>query len=658
MGRFFAGAMLIALQWALVPAALYVCAAGGIAHAAEEARMRDHLTPELEAQAQARDEAFFTADYAASIKASRAGLARAEALGRVVDQQFFLRNLAYDHWLMGNLEAAIDYAQRLKLLAEQSDSPLVLSRAHRLLSEINDTLRDFPRAREHAERAVALAQGASARGVRMFGLACLGRCAMHAGDFRTARRHFTMVLQHWEKSSPWNAANARRNLAELAEAGGDLRGALALYDQTSAELSAVGDRRGLARTYYMAASLLRRMGRVADSLARLDLARPLAESIGGHQVLAEFNEELSLGLEAKGDFSGALVAQRQAQRARDALRVAQATVRASDFDARQAIAAKQHAIETLNRQKTEQAEALRVQQAELRARAAELERARVVRWSLAGGLSVGALALGVVIVAQRSRLRAERRSREQTHRALALAERADALKSRLLGVASHDLKAPLRAMLLRADQLRPEVAAAGVDALAGLRADGERMLALVHDLLDMSALESGELKLRLAPCDLNDLTAEIVTSQRPHAEAKQIALQFVPAATAVVVSADRSRLAQAVANLVDNAVKFSPPGASVHVTLVPGVGQVRLEVRDQGPGLSAEDFAQMFQPFQTLSAVPTGGEPSSGLGLHLTRELVARHGGRIDVDSAPGAGATFAIVLPVGASGTEVTLNA
>lgn len=639
--------MLIALPRVLVPVALYVGVAGGIAFAAEEARMRDHLTPELEAQAQARDEAFFTADYAASIKASSAGLARAEALGRVVDQQFFLRNLAYDHWLMGNLELAIDYAQRLKQLAEQSDSPLALSRAHRLLSEINDTLRDLPRAREHAEQAVALAQGPSARGVRMFGLACLGRCAMRAGDFTAARRHFTAVLKHWDRNSPWNAANARRNLAELAEAEGDLPGALALYDRTAAELTAVGDRRGLARTHYMTASLLRRMGRIDQSLARLEQAKPLAENIGGHQVLAEFNEELSLGLEAKGDFSGALAAQRRAQQARDALRAAQAAVRASDFDARQAIAAKQRSIEALDRQKTEQAEALRLQQAELRARAAELERARVVRWSLAGGLALGALALGVVIVAQRSRLRAERRSLAQTHRALASAERADALKSRLLGIASHDLKAPLRAMLLRADRLQPEVAASGVDALAGLRADGERMLALVHDLLDLSALESGGLKLRLEPCDLNDLTAEIVLSQRPHAEGKRIALQFVPAASAVVVPADRARLAQALANLVDNAVKFSPPGATVHVGLVADGSQVRLSVRDEGPGLSAADFAQMFQPFQTLSAMPTGGEPSSGLGLHITRELVARHGGRIDVDSAPGAGATFAIVLPL-----------
>ncbi len=338
---------------ARVAAALWIGAGGMGMVAAEDERLRDRLAPELQAFARDRETVFFAGNYEASIKAASAGLTRAEELGRVEDQQLFLRYVAYDHWLMGNLELAIDYAQRLGALGEQTDAPLVRSRAHRLLSEIHDTLRDLPRARAHAELAVALAQGAPNSGVMMFAQACLGRCALRAGDFAAARRHFTRVLRHWQKNSPWNAANAQRNLAEVAEAEGKLTGALSIYEKTITALTEVGDRRGLARTLYLTANLLRRMGRVDDALARLARARPLAESVGGHQVLAEFNEELSLTLEAKGDFAGSLVAQRQAQRAREALRTAQASVRAVAFEAREALAAKQLSIEQLGRQKAE-----------------------------------------------------------------------------------------------------------------------------------------------------------------------------------------------------------------------------------------------------------------------------------------------------------------
>jgi nitrogen-specific signal transduction histidine kinase len=632
---------------ARVGAALWIGAGGMGMVAAEDERLRDRLAPELQAFARDRETAFFAGNYEASIKAASAGLARAEELGRVEDQQLFLRYVAYDHWLMGNLELAIDYAQRLGALGEQTDAPLVRSRAHRLLSEINDTLRDLPRARAHAELAVALAQGAPNSGVMMFAQACLGRCALRAGDFAAARRHFTRVLRHWQKNSPWNAANAQRNLAELAEAEGKLTGALAIYEKTITALTEVGDRRGLARTLYLTANLLRRMGRNDDALARLARARPLAESVGGHQVLAEFNEELSLTLEAKGDFAGSLVAQRQAQRARE--RCGRRRPRCAPWLSKRARRSPPNNFPSSS-------SAGKRPSRPRRCGCTRRSCGRAPRsWrapKCCGGRSRAArpsvlLALGAVILAQRSRLRAERHSLAQTHRALAAAERADVLKSRLLGIASHDLKAPLRAMLLRADQLQPAVAPAGAAALAGLRTDGERMLALVRDLLDVAAVESGELKVHLAPCDLADLAAEVVTSLRLHAEQKRIALHFTSAADAIVLPADRARLAQAITNLVDNAVKFSPPGAGVHVTLAVGDGNVRLAVRDAGPGLSAADFARMFQPFQTLSAVPTAGEPSSGLGLHLTREIVARHGGRIDVDSAPGAGATFAIVLPL-----------
>ena len=111
--------------------------------------------------------------------------------------------------------------------------------------------------------------------------------------------------------------------------------------------------------------------------------------------------------------------------------------------------------------------------------------------------------------------------------------------------------------------------------------------------------------------------------------------------------ADPARLRQAVDNLVGNALKFTPSGKSVRVAVRAEGGRCCIEVADDGPGLAPEDFAHLFQPFRPLTQQPTGGESSTGLGLHLTREIVALHGGRVEADTVAGAGAVFRIWLPL-----------
>jgi signal transduction histidine kinase len=112
---------------------------------------------------------------------------------------------------------------------------------------------------------------------------------------------------------------------------------------------------------------------------------------------------------------------------------------------------------------------------------------------------------------------------------------------------------------------------------------------------------------------------------------------------------DADRLYQVVANLVSNAIKFTPPGRTVDVAVTGEGGRVILTVRDEGPGMSPEVQARLFTPFTRLAARPTGGEFSHGLGLSISHEIVGLHGGRIRVQSAPGAGSTFIVELPAAA---------
>ena len=127
-----------------------------------------------------------------------------------------------------------------------------------------------------------------------------------------------------------------------------------------------------------------------------------------------------------------------------------------------------------------------------------------------------------------------------------------------------------------------------------------------------------------------------------------VASRIATAAAALPVLGDAARLAQALDNLVDNAVKYTPTGGAIRVTAERRGPHACVAVADEGPGLAPGDMGRIFQPFQRLSAMPTGGESSTGLGLHITRDFIARHGGSVEVDSAPGRGTTFTILLPAG----------
>jgi signal transduction histidine kinase len=113
------------------------------------------------------------------------------------------------------------------------------------------------------------------------------------------------------------------------------------------------------------------------------------------------------------------------------------------------------------------------------------------------------------------------------------------------------------------------------------------------------------------------------------------------------VEADPRKIEQVMENLLSNAIKFSPPGTTVTMTLIPMGAQVRIEVRDQGPGIPEAEQGKLFQPFQRTSVKPTGGEESSGLGLAIARRIVEAHGGRIGVESVVGSGSTFFVNLPL-----------
>jgi signal transduction histidine kinase len=183
-----------------------------------------------------------------------------------------------------------------------------------------------------------------------------------------------------------------------------------------------------------------------------------------------------------------------------------------------------------------------------------------------------------------------------------------------------------------------------------ISAEARRTAHLIQKLLDVTAIESGRFNLRFGEVSLGELLLDLQAKFQERAAAKGQRVDLDLAGGDALVWADRDYLHEVVENLVTNALKFMPPGPpvkTVTLALVPREGHGVLEVRDQGPGFTEEDKAKAFGRFTRLSARPTGGEGSNGLGLSIVKKLVESMKGRVTLESRLGVGTTFRISLPL-----------
>ena len=230
-------------------------------------------------------------------------------------------------------------------------------------------------------------------------------------------------------------------------------------------------------------------------------------------------------------------------------------------------------------------------------------------------------------------------------------EKLNAQKNRILGMAAHDLRSPLGVILSYSEFLEAEVSellnVEQREFLAVIKETSKFMLGMVTDILDVTAIEAGELKLDRQPTDLAHLLGRSVTLNRVLAARKDIAVELDPMPVLPVMAIDGGKIEQVLNNLLSNAAKFSHPGSRVHVRATYSGDVVTMSVEDQGQGIPPGDLAKLFKPFGTASVRSTAGEQSTGLGLAIVRNLVEGHGGRIWLESEVGKGTTFFFTLPV-----------
>jgi signal transduction histidine kinase len=266
-------------------------------------------------------------------------------------------------------------------------------------------------------------------------------------------------------------------------------------------------------------------------------------------------------------------------------------------------------------------------------------------WILSGGLGLAGIVYLYTLKLRRQKERLERQVGLRTAELSAVNERLYQLndeKNRIIGVAAHDLRNPLSGIVLSCDLmddgLEGEEDADPAALSARIRTQCRKMLDLIQGLLDVNAIEANTAELPII--ESLDPVPPIETAckaHRIHAQRKGIAIDL---------DLDGRHFERIMDNLVSNAVKYSPGGTRITLSRESGEGHTTFRVKDQGPGLSEEDQQHLFQTYARLSARPTGGEASVGLGLFIVKKLVDGMGGQVWVDSIPGEGATFSVRFP------------
>lgn len=577
-------------------------------------------------------------------------------------------SLGVTYEMLGLDSEALDLHQQvLALWQTLGDTPGVIAstinigKVFEQRGDYDNALKQFERARADMESAGNRIEiPPQDRAAIYIGLA---RTQVHLGDTTTALLSIERALQIQRASDDRiGEAGSTAVLAQVQARMGRVMQAFKTYERALDLAAAVGSKPELAdilgqmgRLYLTAAESDRpehvehRQSMLADALENSERALNLAQELGAPRNLMPLYQQIAQIHEARKDIQQALAAQKAFIRQSEQLFEEQSHARYALLESRY------HAEE-----REREIGALRTQ-AELSDKL--ITRERSFRRVLVVTVLLALLLATVLGFRYWERVLVERRLRqardtlgqalEDAERARRRAEEADRVKTEMLGIAAHDLRNPMSSILGFADLIRAESGPDEGKSLenakrhAGIIVNAaQRTLRLLTDLLESAALDIGRIELRLATLDFSELVGDAIERQRSRALAKQQKIEFSGAHNALV-RADADRLHQILDNLLSNAIKFSPKNSRIEVKVFNTEHEIRVEVRDSGPGFRAEDQVLLFKRFQRLSARPTGGESSTGLGLSIVRDLTQMHGGVARAQSpGEGQGSVFSVSLP------------
>lgn len=236
---------------------------------------------------------------------------------------------------------------------------------------------------------------------------------------------------------------------------------------------------------------------------------------------------------------------------------------------------------------------------------------------------------------------------DERQAAIQAMQQSETIRKQFSRIASHDLKNPLHNMRLAEHLLRAEVGSNPRvrSVLDMIDLTVETMQRVIEDFVDMARLHGDDIAFNMEPLALYDVVANVLVQYELAAAEKQISLSVETVEGYVV--ADHARIIQSFSNLISNAIKYSPHGSTVRIWSELEADSWRLCVGDEGPGIPVQERPRLFEEFGKLSTRPTGGEPSTGLGLWIVKHLMTKQGGNVGAHFPAEGGSVFWIALPV-----------
>ncbi len=534
-------------------------------------------------------------DYGRALEEYMRGLVCAEAHGNIMATAQCLNGLGTLYGAMGDYGKAIECYQR-SLLLRHGLGDRELGAVYTNIGNMHHRLGNYQQALDYYHKRLELCES-EAEATRAVALQNVGATLHHVGEQEQAESYTREALAIYEKlGDRTGIARCLANIGCILQMRNQLEEADELYRRALALAEEIGDHDTVTGTLTNLGTLHRVAGAYSEAKSYLLRALALAEQAGSRKLQSEICMHLSDVMEQMGDHAEALSYYKLYTSMNNELLGREKHMAMHELQYR-------FDVEKLEQEK----EIYRLKNVELAQALAEVEKLN--------------------------------------HHLRTM----DGEKNELLGIVVHDLKSPLSNILMLAQILSRNhntISPADINEFAGdIETVAHRMMELIVNLLDADSMESGRVDITLADVDVVSIVVGVLSQYRERAAAKSIIVQTDMPENAQATG-DCHALVRVVDNLVSNAIKYSPPDSKIHVSVQELPEAVRCIVRDEGPGMTPEDKQKLFGRFARLSARPTGGEHSTGLGLSIVKKLMDAMKGSVRCESEQGRGSAFILELP------------
>ncbi len=569
---------------------------------------------------------FYKSDYVSASDFYRKALALAGLHNDSVQMGHAYNNLGRLFFESASFKNAFENFRQAQVIFENARDAEGQAYVYRSLSDLYESQKDFTNALHMAQRAVSIRRALSDPRSVIAALAQAGKIHQRMGSYLEAEkalREAEMLASETEDEA--SLAEIKVGLAQLYLANGSLSKAMTEAFRAENSLTRLDNTALNARTQLLLGQLFLQQKNYAEAARYLEQAVTQTEQFHPLEVIAEANFYLAQVYGLSGQQEKAARYQARYRLLNDSLTNRELAALAEKFNYQLAIerGARENEV--------------------LKATEAKNEATIWLQRSLLAATVVGLLVIGVFSYFLWRGSQARKRMNWQLARQNRQLTQLNEEKDALMGMVAHDLKTPLMNIASLSDLVGAVPAGQHEKFLELIRASSQSGIELIDELLDVHALESAQ-QPSLQPVDTQTFMHDRVRHFKATAQAKQISLQ--PTLGPGIAVTDPAWITRMVDNLLSNAIKYSPAHTTIQLRSEVTGGRWHLDVIDQGQGFTEEDQGKLFQKFKKLSARPTAGESSSGLGLSIVKMLIDRLGGTIEVQTEKGKGSRFMISVP------------